>query len=346
MEKSRHFGGMGFVGGSASLPSSLPSSLGTRTLEKKGSSTTRREHHWGDRLFSYFLRGPAFLLVGLLLSIGVFLTVAAWPAIERFGFRFFFSSEWDPTNELFGAVPFIFGTVVSSALAMMLSVPMSLGVALFLNELAPKRLARIVGFFVEMLAAIPSVVYGLWGIFALAPWMRTTVQPFLGEWFGFLPLFGGPAYGVGMMTAGIILAIMVTPTISSISREVFKAIPRGQREAALALGATRWETMRLAVLRASKRGILGAVILGLGRALGETMAVTMVIGNRADISASLFAPAQTMASVIANEYPEASSSLHLAALAQVGLALFAVTFGINAIARLFVRKQSGAGGSK
>jgi len=225
---------------------------------------------------------------------------------------------------------------MSSILAMLMAVPVSVGVALFLNELAPRWLGKVAGFLVEMLAAIPSVVYGLWGIFVLAPIIRTTVQPWLQAHFGFVPFFQGPAYGVGMMTAGIILGIMVTPTISSLAREVFRAIPRSQREAALALGATRWETMVIAVLRSSKPGIFGASLLGLGRAVGETMAVTMVIGNRSEISASLFAPSQTMASVLANEYAEASSSLHLSALIEVGLVLFAVTFVMNGFARLMI----------
>ena len=191
-----------------------------------------------------------------------------------------------------------------------------------------------------MLAAIPSVVYSLWGIFVLAPWLRTQVEPRLTSGLGFLPFFQGPAYGIGMLAAGIILAIMITPTISSVAREIFKTIPRSQREAVLALGATRWEMMRLAVLSASRSGIWGGVILGLGRALGETMAVTMVIGNRAEISASLLAPGQTMASVIANEYGEASSALHSAALVEIGLTLFAVTFIINSLARLTVFRSA------
>jgi len=240
----------------------------------------------------------------------------------------------------FGALVFIYGTVVSSFLAILLSTPVSIGVALFISELAPKKVASIIGFLVEMLAAIPSVVYGLWGIFVLAPFLRVHLQPFLGEELGFLPLFQGPPFGVGMLAAGIILAVMVTPTISSICREVFKAIPLAQREAALALGATRWESIRMGVLKNSKSGIMGAVILGLGRALGETMAVTMVIGNRNEISASLFAPAQTMASAIANEYAEASSSLHLQALTGLGLTLLIVSLSINSVARFWIWKTN------
>ena len=300
----------------------------------------RRELHYGDRIFSLWVRVSAYSLIGLLVLIAGFLLYRAWPAVVTFGWSFVFTSEWDPVRDIYGALPVIFGTVVSSLIAMCISVPLSIGIALFLNELAPRRLARVVGFLIEMLAAIPSVVYGLWGIFVLAPWLRTVVEPFLAKTLGFLPLFQGPPYGVGMLASGIILAIMITPTISSLSREVFRAIPRSYREAAMALGATRWETMVISVLKSARSGIMGATILGLGRALGETMAVTMLIGNRAQISASLFAPAQTMASVIANEYAEATSDIHLAALAEVGFVLFVVTFVINVLARLMVWRMN------
>jgi phosphate transport system permease protein len=300
-----------------------------------------REKHLSDRIFFWTLRCAGLGVVLLLLLIGFFLFQASRPALAHFGWSFLTSQNWDPVSQEFGALAVVYGTVVSSLIAMLIATPMSIGVALFLNELAPRPFANLVGFLVEMLAAIPSVVYGLWGIFLLAPWMRATVQPFLAEYFGFLPFFQGPPYGVGMITAGVILSIMVTPTVCSICREVFRAVPRSNREAALALGATRWESMKVAVLRASRVGIVGAVILGLGRALGETMAVTMVIGNRAEIALSLFAPSQTMASVIANEYAEASNELHLAALAEVGLLLFAVTFVINSVARVFVWRVKG-----
>ena len=243
-------------------------------------------------------------------------------------------------QDQFGALPVVYGTLVSSFLAVLLAAPISIGVALFLTELAPSWLARPVGFLVEMLAAIPSVVYGLWGIFVLAPLLRTTVQPALAKSLGHFPLFEGPPLGVGMMAAGVILAIMIIPTIATLSREVFLAIPAIQRENALALGATRWEMMQIAVLKTARSGILGAIILGLGRALGETMAVTMLIGNRAEISASLLAPGQTMSSLLANEYAEASGELHLSALLEVGLLLFLVTFIINALARLFVWRST------
>ncbi len=295
-----------------------------------------KEVHYADRLFLWLLRAMGLSVILLLLLIAAYLVQSAFPSIRQFGFSFVTTSVWDPVRDVYGALPVVFGTVVSSLLGILLATPISLGIALFLNELAPRRLAILVGFLVEMLAAIPSVVYGLWGIFVLAPWLQSTVEPVIGNNLGFIPLFEGPYYGVGMFAAGIILAIMVTPTIASICREVFRAIPRSQREATLALGGTRWEMMNLSVLKSSKPGIIGAVILGLGRALGETMAVTMVIGNRSEIVASLFAPSQTMASVIANQYAEATSDVLRSALAEIGLTLFLVTLIINGLARFFV----------
>lgn len=295
-----------------------------------------KDVHWGDRLFFWGLRLMAFLILALLLAIAANLVQLGWPALSRFGFSFFTSQEWDPVSDHYGAVAFAFGTIVSSMLALLISVPISVASSLFLTEIASKRTSAALSFLIEMLAAIPSVVYGLWGIFVLAPLMRNYFQPFLSGTLGFLPIFQGPAYGVGMLTAGIILAIMITPTITTICREVFRAIPDSQREAALGLGATRYEMVRMAVLSSSTSGIVGAVVLGLGRALGETMAVTMVIGNRVEISTSLFAPAQTMASVIANEYAEATSDIHLSSLAAVGLALFIVALIVNSLARALI----------
>jgi phosphate transport system permease protein len=300
----------------------------------------RKEVNLGDLIFSRSLLIVAVGIALLLGLIALFLLNQGWPAFSKFGFSFVWSSTWDPIRNIFGAFPVIFGTLVSSGIAILISAPLSIGVALFLCELAPRSLSVVVGFLVQMLAAIPSVVYGLWGIYVLAPWLRKSVEPTLQHWFGFLPLFSGPAYGVGMLAAGIVLAIMITPTIASITTEVFRAIPNQQREAALALGATRWEMMRISVLGSAKGGIFGAIILGLGRALGETMAVTMVIGNRADVSASLFAPAQTMASVIANEYAEASSGSHLSALTAVGFTLFAVTLIVNSLARVVIWRST------
>ena len=257
-------------------------------------------------------------------------------SLTHFGWHFLVGSTWDPVAEVFGALPFIFGTLASSLLALFIAVPVALGAAIFLSELAPLGLARPLGFLVEMLAAVPSVVYGLWGIFVLAPWLRETVEPALGHVFGFLPFFSGPALGTDLFAGGLILAIMILPTISSVSREVLRAVPLTLREAALALGATRWETVRVAVLPTARSGIVGATVLGLGRALGETMAVTMVIGNRPQIPHSLFAPAYTLASVIANEFSEATGDLHLSALAEMGLILFGVSVVLNGIARLLV----------
>lgn len=299
-------------------------------------TSKKRDVHAGDRLFFYSLRGLGIFVLSLLALFIIYLFHLSWPALQRFGFHFLVNDQWNPVSEEFGAAAFIFGTLVSSLIALLIAVPVSVGVALFLTELSPSRPAAVIGFLVEMLAAIPSVVYGLWGIFVLVPLLRTSIEPCLRKYLGFLPFFKGAPFGVGMLAAGMILAIMITPTISAICREVFRAIPRSQREAARGLGATRWETIRLAVIRSSRLGILGAVTLGLGRALGETMAVTMVIGNRDEISWSLFAPAQTMASVIANEYTEATSDVHLSALAAVGLALFGVSFVINLFARLVI----------
>ena len=291
-----------------------------------------------DRVFSLGVKLLGGAIIALLAAIVLFLVWSSWPSLHKFGAGFLTSSTWDPVALHFGALPLIWGTVVSSFLALLIAGPLSVAVALFLNELAPARVGRIVGFFVEMLAAIPSVVYGLWGVFVLAPFLRQYFQPLVIDNLGFLPFFAGPPYGVGMCTAGLILSLMILPTISSLCREVFRTIPREDKEAALALGSTRWEMMKLAVLRTAKSGIFGAMILGLGRALGETMAVTMVIGNRSEIGLSLFSPAQTMASALANEYAEAIEGMHIAALGEVGLVLFLVTLFINLLARLLIKR--------
>jgi phosphate transport system permease protein len=295
-----------------------------------------REVNWGDFVFR---RATAFLALFVILALGAMalgMTSASKVSLAKFGPGFVLSRDWDPVHESYGALPFIYGTIVSSLLALALAVPVSLGVAIFLSELAPKWLRGPVAFTVELLAAVPSVVYGLWGIFALAPWLRETVEPLLGKLFGFLPLFQGPARGYGMLAGGIVLAIMITPTISSVSREVLRAVPGALREGALGLGATPWEAVRFAVLPYARSGLVGATVLGLGRALGETMAITMVIGNRTEISSSLFAPSYTMASVIANEFTEATGQLYLSALAEIGLLLFLVTVLLNVVARLLV----------
>jgi phosphate transport system permease protein len=296
----------------------------------------------GDRILRVVLRGAALSLVLLVVGMVAEMLLRATPAIRAFGFSFLYTSTWDPVAERFGAVPFVFGTLVSSLLALLIAVPLGVGAAIYLAELAPRWMRSPMAFLVELVAAVPSVVYGLWGIFVLAPLLRTWVQPALGKTLGFLPLFQGPPYGVGMLAAGIILAIMVVPFITAVGREVLLAVPNTQREAALALGATRWETTRIAVLRYGRSGLIGAILLGLGRALGETMAVTMVIGNRPEVAMSLFAPGYTMASVIANEFSEATSDLYLAALIEIGLLLLVVTVIVNGFARLLVWSVGGA----
>lgn len=255
---------------------------------------------------------------------------------HRFGWSFFITRTWDPVFEQFGALPFIYGTIVTSALALLLAVPLGLGAAIFLAELAPPRVSDGLTFVIELLAAVPSVIYGLLGIFVVVPFVRTTLGPALKAALGFLPFFQGPVYGVGFLTAGLVLAIMIVPFIIGVSREVLLAVPGEQREAALALGATRWESTWKVVVPYARTGILGSVFLALARALGETMAVTMVIGNSPQISASLFAPGYSIAAVIANEFAEANADLYLHALVQLGLVLFLLTFILNGLARLLI----------
>lgn len=257
------------------------------------------------------------------------------PTIERFGIGFLFGREWVPAQETFGALPFIYGTVVSSVLALVIAVPISLGIAIFLTEQAPRSIAKPIGFMVELLAAIPSVVYGLWGIFVLAPFIRNYLGPPLQDYLGWLPLFQGRLTGIGMLTGGLILALMITPIITSVVRDVLEAVPTTQREAALALGATKWETTMI-VLGNAASGIAGAVVLGLGRAIGETMAVTMVIGNSPQITASLFEPAYTIASVLAANFADATNEIYLSSLIEMGLILFLVTVVINGLAKLMI----------
>ncbi len=294
--------------------------------------------HIGDRAYTVVTTGFAAFVPLLLILIGVAITMAGWPAIRAFGASFITTSEWNVPAGKFGAAPAVFGTIVSSIIALVLATPFALGSAIFLSEFAPRWLKQPVGFLVDLLAAIPSVVYGLWGIFVLVPLLREHVMPFFRDTLhlGGTPFFSGPAYGPSMLAAGVLLAVMILPYISAVSREVLRAVPRAQREAALALGATKWEMIRDAVIPAAKSGIVGGVILGLGRALGETMAVTMVIGNRPEISASLLAPGYTMASLIANEFSEATNDMHVAALMAVGALLFLITIIVNAIARWLV----------
>jgi len=300
----------------------------------------------GDAIFRVLMFLVALLMVGIVVAMVIALSADSLLSIRQFGFGFLRSQQWDPVKGEFGALPFIYGTVASSLIALLISVPFSLGIAIFLVEQAPHYISRPVGFLVELLAAIPSVVYGLWGIFVLAPFLRNYIEPALASVLGWLPLFKGTITGIGLLTGGIILAIMVTPIISAVVRDVLAAVPGSQREAALALGATKWEMIRVVLVNGAP-GIAGAVILGLGRALGETMAVTMVIGNRPQISLSLFEPSYTIASAIANEFTEATGDLYLSALVELGLILFLVTFVVNGIARVLVwnvtRKTGGVG---
>ncbi len=301
-------------------------------------STSLHGASLGDRIYRFTTTAFAASIPLLLVLLGVEVLIAAWPALKTFHLSFLTSSRWDAVDGVFGAAPAIYGTIVSSVLALAIATPLAVGVAIFLSEFAPPWLRQPVAFLVDLLAAIPSVVYGLWGIFVLVPFLREQVMPFITERLklGNTPLFSGPAYGPSMLAAGLILAIMVLPYISSVTREVLMAVPRSQREAALALGATRWEMIRGAVLPYASSGILGGVILGLGRALGETMAVTMVIGNRHEISSSLFSPGYTMASLIANEFSEATNDMHLSALMAVGAVLLALTLAVNMLARWLV----------
>ena len=310
-------------------------------MPRARAARTPRRHNVGDWLFRGLIASFALVLLGVLLSIVCVLAFESSGSIQKFGWGFLLNSTWDPVFEEFGALPFIYGTVLASLLALLQAVPLSIGTAVFLSEVAPPWVRQAVGFLVELLASIPSVVYGLWGIFVLVPWVRNYLEPALSATLGFLPFFQGPKYGVGLLTASMILAIMIVPYITSVAQEIFRAVPTTQREAALALGATKWEMVRLAVLPYGRTGIIGAIMLGLGRAIGETMAVTMVIGNRTQISMSWFAPANTMASVIANEFSEAASELYVQALVEIALVLLVVTVIVNALARLLVWSVAG-----
>ena len=303
--------------------------------------TRARGAPWADRMCNGLLATLAALVLAVAALILYETARGAAPSISAFGLRFLVGTEWDPVAERFGALPYIFGTLVSSALALALALPLGIGTAVFLAELAPPRIGDGVAFLVELLAAIPSIVYGIWGVFVLAPWLRVALEPWLIQHLGFLPLFQGFPFGIGMLNAGIVLAVMVSPTIISLSRQILLALPGSLREAALAMGATRAEAIGV-MLDGARPGLLGAAILGLGRALGETMAVTMVIGNTNRISASLLAPGATMASVIANEFTEATGRLYLSALTEIALVLFALTVVLNGLARLLVRSATGA----
>jgi phosphate transport system permease protein len=287
----------------------------------------------------------AFRAIVTAVALGVFVLVIAiiyelaheaWPAISKFGIGFLWSTDWNPPKERFGALPFIAGTLVTSMLALVFGTVIGVGAALFLVEFAPRWLRVPVSYLVELLAAIPSVVYGLWGVFVLGPWIQKTAGPFIVDYFGWLPFVHGPALGVGIFAAVLILTIMILPTIVAISRDVIAAVPRSQREGILALGATRWEMIRIAVLPYARSGVLGAAILGLARAIGETLAVALVIGNSTKVPDSIFSPAYTMASVIANQFREVENTMHEAALIYIGLLLLLITLIVNAVARLLV----------
>ncbi len=285
----------------------------------------------GFRLGTGFFASVVVLLVA---AIAFELYRTSHLSIDKFGFSFWRTKVWDPVAGQFGALPFIWGTLYSSVLALVISTPIALGIAIFLSELSPRFLRTPLAFLTELLAAIPSIVYGLWGVFVLVPVVRK-LEVLTPEWLRHTPLFSGPPVGVGMLAAGLILAVMVIPFTSSVAREVLKAVPPTQREAAYALGATRWEAIQ-AALRYGRTGVIGAIMLGFGRAIGETMAVTMVIGNNPQVSASLFAPQYTMAAVIANEFTEAADDLYLSALIEIGLVLFVITLVINALSRLLI----------
>lgn len=290
-----------------------------------------------------------FLFAASVVLVTILLVYDLWQGSilprHKFGLNFFRTSVWDPIFDQFGALPFIYGTLVTAAVSLVIAVPLGIGAAIFLAELAPARVSDTLEFFIDLLAAVPSVIYGLLGVFIVVPLMRQYIQPALKHSLGFLPLFKGPAYGIGFLTAGIVLAIMVIPYIISISREVLLSVPRDQREAALSLGATRWESTWKVVVPFARGGILGSIFLALARALGETMAVTMVVGNTPAVSASLFSPGYSIAAVIANELTEAIGELHYQSLIELGLVLFILTFILNGLARLLIvaTSQRGSG---
>ena len=296
----------------------------------------------GDSAFRHLTRAAAVSVLIILGGIIVSLVYGAWPALRTFGFSFLYVESWNPVTEKFGAISPIYGTVVTSFIAMLIAVPIGLFIALFLTELCPMWLRRPIGIAIELLAGIPSIIYGIWGLFVFAPFLQQTVQPFLIAVFGPVPvlstLFAGPPYGIGILTAGLILAIMVLPFITSISRDVFEAVPPVLKEAAYGLGCTTWEVARYVVLPYTRVGVIGGVMLGLGRALGETMAVTFVIGNAHRISGSILAPGTTISATIANEFTEAVGDLYTSSLIALGLILFVITFIVLAFARLMLMR--------
>lgn len=290
----------------------------------------------GDRVFYGLTKVFSWLILILIFVMLAAMAGFSWPAIKKFGLSFITSPQWNPVTGDFGALPFIYGSLVTSLIALVIAVPLGVGAAVFLTEIAPRRLSRPLSFVIELLAAVPSVIYGFWALFVLVPLIRDVIQPLLTKYLGFLPVFQGPMMGLGIFAAGVILAVMILPIITSITRDVLEAVPEEQRQGMLALGATRWETIWHIVIPHGKAGIIGAVILAFGRAVGETMAVTMVIGNVNRISHSFFALGNTMSSVIASEFAEAVSGLHLGALVELGLLLFLITLLLNIAARILI----------
>jgi len=294
-----------------------------------------------DALFQGAMAATGLLIVALAIMLVITMVQDGLEALTTFGFAFIASSIWNPVTGEFGVLPAIYGTVASSAVALVLAVPIGIGAAVFIVEISPKWLAEPVSFLIEMLAAIPSVIIGLWGLFVVVPIVRQ-FESFMGPRFGFIPLFSGPAYGIGLLAASVLLAIMILPILTAVTRDVLRAVPRAQREAMLALGATQWETIARVTLPFGRQGIMGAVILALGRALGETLAVSMVIGNQFKIVPSLFAPATTLSSLIATQFREADKPLYVSALIAAGVVLFCITILVNVMARLLVWRMTRA----
>ncbi len=311
-----------------------------KIVKKVQRKSNKMNQNFLDKLFKNITLFFAIIVVILMVWMIVALIIQSKLSIEKFGLSFITSIEWDPVQDEFGALPFIYGTIVSSIIAVLIATPISIGIGLFLTEISSKWMRIVIAFMVQILASIPSILYGLWGLFIFVPFIRDYFQKPVSNILGWFPLFSGAPIGLGMLSAGIILAIMIIPIISALVVDIIETVPSDLKAGSLALGSTKWEMIWNVVLPYAKQGIIGAVIMGLGRALGETMAVTMVIGNRAEIMASLFAPGHSMAAVIANEFNEATGAIHYSSLIEIGLLLFLVTFTLNAIARFFIRKLS------
>lgn len=324
---------------------SVPATAADQSLQRK-----LRRGYLADRLFAYVTWLFAVVVLAIVLAITLSLVVGAWPTLRQFGFRFLVSAEWDPVMDVYGAVVPIVGTLITSAIAMIIAVPVSFGIAIFITELAPRWLRRPIGTAIELLAAIPSIIYGMWGLFVFAPLFADRIQPWIIEHIGSLPLIGflfsGPPLGIGLFTAGLILSIMVIPFITAVFRDIFELVPAVLKESAYGLGATTWEVIRNVVLPYTKVGVAGGIMLGLGRALGETMAVTFVIGNAYQLSSSLFMPGNTISSTLANEFTEATGKLYASALIELGLVLFFITFLVLALAKLLLLQLTAREGER